>query len=80
MSLEGGPDGDLLVSLDQHPLAASELGSVLRTTFEARPDKTLFVRAEGVLRYGQVVGALDVARGAGVERFGILSPEPARPE
>ncbi len=33
----------------------------------------MFVRATGDVPYGQVVRAMDVARGAGVERIGIIS-------
>jgi biopolymer transport protein ExbD len=50
----------------------SELGPRLRDVMAVRSDKTLFVRASGALAYGAVVEALDVARGAGVERIGLL--------
>jgi len=33
----------------------------------------MFVKADGDVPYGQVVRAMDVARGAGVERIGIIS-------
>ena len=50
----------------------------LRDALQARPDKTIFVKAEGTVPYGRVVEAMDVARGAGVERMGIMSDhEPA---
>ena len=35
--------------------------------------KTMFVRADGKIPYGKVVEAMDVAKGAGVERIGIIS-------
>ena len=78
MTLEGGREGRLLVSLNQRPVDTSELGSRLRDVFQAQSDKTLFVRAEGSVRYGQVVEAMDTARGAGVARIGILGAEPVR--
>jgi len=49
------------------------LGSRLHELFAARTDRTLFVKAVGALPYGRVVEAMDVARGAGAERIGILS-------
>ena len=50
-----------------------ELGQRLRDIFQARSDKTMFVKATGEVPYGQVVRAMDVARGAGVERIGSIS-------
>jgi biopolymer transport protein ExbD len=40
--------------------------------FETRADKTLFLRGSPSLRYGEVVSVLDVAKGNGVERIGIV--------
>jgi len=50
-----------------------ELGTRLRDIFQTRSDKTIFVRASGKVLYGRVVEAMDVAKGAGVERIGIIS-------
>jgi biopolymer transport protein ExbD len=72
MTLEGGADGRLLVSLGKTLVGEHELGPALRELFDTAPDKTLFVRVSGPLRYGQVVGAMDTARAAGVERIGLL--------
>ena len=33
----------------------------------------MFVKAAGKIAYGKVVEAMDIARGAGVERIGIIS-------
>jgi biopolymer transport protein ExbD len=75
MTLEGAADGTLVVALNRRPVEARELGQALRDLFQALPDKTLFVRASGPVRYGQVVEAMDVARGAGVERIGIMAAD-----
>jgi biopolymer transport protein TolR len=79
MTLEAGTDGRLLVSVDQKPLGGRDLASTLRDLFQVLPDKTLFVRVVGSPRYGQVVDAMDAARGAGVERIGIM-PTQALPQ
>ena len=69
------------LSLNRDPVASlSDLDSRLRSVLETRRDKTLFVRASGDVVYGRVVEALDVARGAGVERFGIVSQGPGQRE
>jgi biopolymer transport protein ExbD len=61
-------------------VSKSELGLRLRDVMAVRSDKTLFVRASGALAYGSVVEALDVARGAGVERIGLLPRVPSSSE
>ena len=45
----------------------------LRTIYEERKDKTLFIAADGTLRYGDIVEVIDAAKGAGVEKVGIIT-------
>ena len=45
----------------------------IRDIIETRTDKSLFLRAHERLRYAEVVAVLDIARGNGVERVGIVS-------
>jgi biopolymer transport protein ExbD len=62
------------ISINKLPVASmDELGQKLRDVFQTRNDKTIFVRADPKALYGKVVEAMDVARGAGVERVGIIS-------
>ena len=62
-----------LITVNKNPVAIEELEGRLRDIFQARSDKTIFVRAVGAVPYGKVVQAMDMARGAGVERIGIIS-------
>ena len=50
-----------------------ELDTRLKEIFQTKQDKTMFVKAAGKVTYGKVVEAMDVARGAGVERIGIMT-------
>ena len=61
------------ITVNKNPVALEELEARLRDIFQARSDKTIFVRATGGVLYGRVVQAMDIARGAGVERIGIIS-------
>ena len=45
----------------------------VRAIYEGRRDKTMFIIGDGTLRYGEIVGVLDAARGAGVARVGIVT-------
>jgi biopolymer transport protein TolR len=61
------------MTINKNPVGITELAARLRDVFQARSDKTMFVKASGGVLYGRVVDAMDIARGAGVERIGIIS-------
>ncbi len=62
------------ISINRLPVASlEELDQKLKDVFQTRSDKTMFVRGEAKALYGKVVEAMDIARGAGVERVGIIS-------
>jgi biopolymer transport protein ExbD len=65
-------DGNL-ITVNRRPVDLADLESQLKDIFAARSDKTVFVKASGNVLYGKVVQAMDIARGAGVERIGIIS-------
>ena len=63
-----------VMSVNKSPVGTmEELDQRLKDIFQARSDKTMFVRASGKVPYGKVVEAMDIAKGAGVERIGIIS-------
>ncbi len=43
-----------------------------------RRDRTLFVIGDGSVRYGEIMAIIDAAKGAGVERVGIVTEEMRR--
>ena len=61
------------ITVNKNPVTIEDLESRLRDIYQARSDKTIFVKATGVVPYGRVVQAMDLAKGAGVERIGIIS-------
>jgi len=63
------------ITVNKNPVTIEELGSRLRDIYQARSDKTMFVKADGTVLYGRVVQAMDIARGSGVERIGIISEQ-----
>lgn len=60
------------VTINKQVVALDELPLRIRDIFETRADKTIFLKAAGSLTYGEVVSILDVAKGNGVERVGIV--------
>lgn len=67
-------DDQGVITINKQPVSWEELPLRIRDLFETRADKTLFLRGAPALRYGEVVAVLDVARGNGVERVGIVPP------
>jgi biopolymer transport protein ExbD len=65
--------GDRRLSINKQDVALAELEGRLRTIFDGRTDKTVFLMAAGTLRYGDVVGVIDAAKGAGVHRVGVVT-------
>ncbi len=61
--------------VNRHPLSRSELAPYLTRIYTGRSEKVIFVRASGQVKYGDVIGALDVARGAGVKVVGAMLPQ-----
>src|SRR5919108_705872 len=65
--------GDRRISINKQDVAVTDLENRLRTIFEERKDKTMFIAAAGNLRYGDIVAVIDAAKGAGVEKVGIVT-------
>jgi biopolymer transport protein TolR len=65
--------GDKRLSINKQDVAATDLEARLREVFETRNDKTLFLMAAGTLRYGEIVQVIDAAKGAGVQRVGVVT-------
>lgn len=68
-------DASSNLSVNKAPVTMEELEGRLRDIFQTKSDKTMFVRADGKVKYGTVVDAMDSAKGAGVERIGIINDE-----
>ena len=69
--LEYAPDKQ--ITINKQAVQLGELEGRLRTIFEERKDKTMFIAGDGVLRYGDIVAVIDAAKGAGVEKVGIIT-------
>ncbi|MGE0862774.1 MAG: ExbD/TolR family protein [Vicinamibacterales bacterium] len=64
---------DRKISINKTDVTVAELEDSLRKIYEERKDKTLFIAADGALRYGDIVEVIDAAKGAGVEKVGIIT-------
>jgi biopolymer transport protein ExbD len=74
--LEYVPNGEL--RLNQAVVARADLEARLRSLYEGRRDRTLYLMGDGRLRYGELVEVIDVARGARVGRIGVITESSRR--
>ncbi len=66
-------DAEKRIAVNKQDVTLADLQEKLRTIFEERKDKTMFISAVGTLRYGDIVDVIDAAKGAGVEKVGIVT-------
>ena len=64
---------DRSITVNKQIVTLQNLESFLRDTFETRKEKTMFIIGDPSLRYGEIVTAIDAAKGAGVEKVGIVT-------
>jgi biopolymer transport protein TolR len=64
---------DRRIAVNKQDTTLSDLERRLREVFEQRKDKTLFIAGAPSLRYGEIVDVIDAAKGAGVEKVGIVT-------
>jgi biopolymer transport protein ExbD len=65
--------GQKVISVNKQDVQLRDLEEMLRKIYEERKDKTMFIAGDGVLRYGDIVAVIDAAKGAGVEKVGIIT-------
>jgi biopolymer transport protein ExbD/biopolymer transport protein TolR len=65
--------------LNQEPIPAGQLQQTLTSTFATRVRKVIFVRGAENLAYGEVIYAVDAARGAGVDLVGLVPRDQPQP-
>ncbi len=64
---------DKKIMVNSQEVLLSGLEERLREVFEERKEKTMFIIGAGTLRYGNIVQVIDAAKGAGVEKVGIVT-------
>ena len=69
--LEYGADRSIAVN--HQVISLDQLETRLRDVFETRKEKTMFIVGDPSLRYGDIVAVIDAAKGAGVEKVGIVT-------
>lgn len=71
--------GDGRLAINHQPVTIPDLAPRLTTLYSHRTDKTLFLIGDGSLPYGDIVRVIDLAKGAGVDRLGIVTESMRHP-
>jgi biopolymer transport protein ExbD len=58
-------------AINKEPVEKAALFTRLKTVFDPRPEKIIFVKGDTTVKYSSVVWAMDQARGAGVKVIGV---------
>jgi biopolymer transport protein ExbD len=61
------------ITINHQDITIQELESRLRSIYEQRKDKTMFIAGAESIRYGRIIEVIDAAKGAGVEKVGIIT-------
>ena len=64
-------------SINRQPYTLEQLESAFHQIYDTRPAKLLFIKAAPNRKYGDVMRAMDIAHGAGVQVIGFTPPGPA---
>ena len=63
--------GDLTVN--QEPVTREKLGDRLTEIFKTRNERTMFIQGDTELLFDSVVDVIDIAKGAGVDKIGLIT-------
>jgi biopolymer transport protein ExbD len=63
------------ISLNQEPVQKEFLGARLEQIFKTRAERVVFVKGDGDLDFQSVAAAIDIAKGAGMDKVGIMTPK-----
>ena len=64
---------DRSLRINRQEVAMDMAAARFREIYASRRDKTLYVIGHGSLPYGQVMTVIDIAKGAGADRIGIIT-------
>jgi biopolymer transport protein TolR len=67
--LEVNPGGKYFINSQE--VNKDDLGTKIKSIYDGRPDKIIFVKGNPQSKYGDIIEAMDIARGNGVLIIGV---------
>jgi biopolymer transport protein TolR len=66
---------DKSLKINQDPIEESRLGARLEEIFKTRAERVVFVKGDKDLDFQTVAKAIDIAKGAGIDKIGLMTPK-----
>jgi len=66
-------DKDNSLKINQEAVTRDNLGTRLTEIFKTRNERTMFVQGDTDLLFNNVVDVIDIAKGAGVDKIGLIT-------
>jgi biopolymer transport protein TolR len=66
-------DASRQVKINQDPVDIHMLGSRLEDIFKMRSDRVMFVKGDPTLPFAEVAEIIDISKGAGVDKIGLIT-------
>jgi len=63
------------IKINQDTVNKAELGTKLADIFKTRNEKSMFVNGDPSLTFQSVVDVIDIAKGAGVDKIGLITEQ-----
>jgi biopolymer transport protein TolR len=67
--------GQPAYKINETDVQKSDLAGRLQTIFSTRATKVMFIKGDKDLDFGPVANAIDIAKGAGVDHVGLITPK-----
>src|SRR5574340_1282359 len=61
------------IKINQDPVDVRQLGSRLEDIFKTRSDRVVFVKGDPTLQFADVARIIDIAKGAGIDKIGLVT-------
>ncbi len=66
---------DRSMMLNTEPITEAQLGARLEDIFKTRAERVVFVKGDPDLDFASVAKAIDIAKGAGLDKVGLMTPK-----
>jgi len=61
--------------INTEPITEDRLGERLMEVFKTRAERVVFVKGDPDLEFQFVARAIDIAKGAGIDKVGLMTPK-----
>jgi len=61
------------LQINQTPTSLTELGPKLEDIFKTRNERVMFVKGDPDVNFGDVAQVIDIAKGAGIDKIGLIT-------